>query len=298
MINIMSVDAERVGHFGAYIHDPLLIMLQLALALSILYTTLGLASIAAFVATVLVMLAYYPVSKLFSKYYKSLMQSRDQRMKVTAEILKNMRILKLQAWDMNFLSKIYDLRNVENEWLKKAVSSLALTVSVFWISPTFVSVITFSTCMLIGVPLESGKVLSAIATFKMLQSAIIELPNLISTITQTRVSLLRIASFLSLNELSVDAVVKLLASRIDNQVAVEISGGNFTWDHLAPHPTLKDINIKVEQGMRIAICGTVGSGKSTLLSCILGEVPKVSGVLSLGGSTAYVPQSAWIQVEV
>uniref|UniRef100_A0A803M645 ABC-type xenobiotic transporter n=1 Tax=Chenopodium quinoa TaxID=63459 RepID=A0A803M645_CHEQI len=215
MTNITSVDAERVGHFGAYIHDPLLIILQ---------TCIGL------------------INLLFSKYYKSLMQSRDQRMKVTTEILKNMRILKLQAWDMKFSSKIYDLRNVENE----------------------------CTCMLIGVPLESGKVLSATATFKMLQSAIIELPNLISTITQTRVSISRIASFLSLNELSLDAVVKLPAPRIDNQVAVEISGGNFTWDHLAPHPILKDINIKVEQGMRVAICGT-------------------------GGSIAYVPQSAWIQ---
>uniref|UniRef100_A0A803L033 ABC-type xenobiotic transporter n=1 Tax=Chenopodium quinoa TaxID=63459 RepID=A0A803L033_CHEQI len=296
LINVMSVDAERVAQFGAYVHDPWVIVLQLVLALSILYATLGLASIAAFVSTVLVMLAYYPVSKLFDKNYKNLMQSKDKRMQVTAEILRNMKILKLQAWDMKFLNKILGLRDVENEWLKKTATCLAVTACVFWIAPTFVSLVTFSTCLLIGVPLESGKVLSAIATFKILQSAIINLPHLISSVTQTRVSLSRIASFLSLDELSPDAVMKLpAASRINDQVVIEIREGNFTWDHLAPSPTLKDINIKVERGMRVAICGTVGSGKSTLLSCILGEVPKVSGVLSLGGSTAYVPQTAWIQ---
>ncbi|KAH9602492.1 hypothetical protein KSS87_020951 [Heliosperma pusillum] len=83
--------------------------------------------------------------------------------------------------------------------------------------------------------------------------------------------------------------------KADSEVAVEIVGGNFKWDPSAPILTLKDINLKVHHGTRVAVCGTVGSGKSTLLSCILGEVPKISGILRLSGSTAYVPQSPWIQ---
>ncbi|KAG6497311.1 hypothetical protein ZIOFF_045210 [Zingiber officinale] len=47
--------------------------------------------------------------------------------------------------------------------------------------------------------------------------------------------------------------------------------------------------------MKVAVCGTVGSGKSSLLSSLLGEVPKISGSVRLCGSTAYVPQSPWIQ---
>ncbi|KAJ0045235.1 hypothetical protein Pint_03943 [Pistacia integerrima] len=47
--------------------------------------------------------------------------------------------------------------------------------------------------------------------------------------------------------------------------------------------------------MRVAVCGTVGSGKSSLFSCILGEVPKISGNLKLCGTKAYVAQSPWIQ---
>ena len=58
---------------------------------------------------------------------------------------------------------------------------------------------------------------------------------------------------------------------------------------------MKDINLRVCRGMRVAVCGTVGSGKSSLLSCILGEVPKISGILKLCGTKAYVAQSPWIQ---
>ncbi|VAH66340.1 unnamed protein product [Triticum turgidum subsp. durum] len=52
---------------------------------------------------------------------------------------------------------------------------------------------------------------------------------------------------------------------------------------------------QARRGMRVAVCGTVGSGKSSLLSCILGEVPKLSGVVRTCGTIAYVSQSAWIQ---
>ena len=47
--------------------------------------------------------------------------------------------------------------------------------------------------------------------------------------------------------------------------------------------------------MRIAVCGTIGSSKSSLLSCMMGEVPKTSGVLKLCGTKACVAQSPWTQ---
>ena len=41
------------------------------------------------------------------------MESKDKRMKVTLEILRNTRILKLQGWEMKFLAKIMELRKTE-----------------------------------------------------------------------------------------------------------------------------------------------------------------------------------------
>ncbi|KAL7216213.1 hypothetical protein ACSBR1_028207 [Camellia fascicularis] len=293
VINLMTVDAERIGDFGWYIHDPWMVVLQIVLGLAILYKNLGFASIAALVAIVLVMLANLPLGSLQEKFQDKLMESKDKRMKATSEVLRNMRILKLQAWEMKFLSKIVELRKVEEGWLKKSLYTIAIITFVFWVAPTFVSLVTFGACLLLGIPLESGKVLSALAIFRLLQVPIYNLPDTITFIYQTKVSLDRIASFLRLDDLQPDAIEKL--DRGSSETAIEIVDGNFSWDIASSNPTLKDININVSHGMRVAVCGTVGSGKSSLLSCILGEVPKISGTLKLGGTKAYVAQSPWIQ---
>ncbi|TYG47316.1 hypothetical protein ES288_D11G328400v1 [Gossypium darwinii] len=289
----MIVDAERVGDFSWYMHDPWMVALQVALALLILYKALGLASIAAFIANVLVMLANIPLRKMLEKFQYRLMESKDTRMKATSEILRNMRILKLQGWEMKFLSKIFGLRRVEEGWLKCFVYTNAMIDSVFLFAPTFVSVATFGACMFLGVPLESGKILSALAIFRILQEPIYNLPGTISMIAQTKVSLDRIAAFLRLDDLQLDAIEKLPSG--SSETAIEIADGNFSWDMSSPTATLKDINLKVSHGTSVAVCGMVGSGKSSFLSCLLGELPKISGTLKLFGRTAYVAQSPWIQ---
>ncbi|KAJ7963673.1 ABC transporter C family member 3 [Quillaja saponaria] len=293
IINFMTVDAERIGDFSWYMHDVWMVLLQVVLALLILYKNLGLGSLAAFFATVIVMLANVPLGKLQEKFQDKLMESKDKRMKTTSEILRNMRILKLQGWEMKFLSKIIELRKTETGWLKKYVYTSAMTTFVFWGAPTFISVVTFGACMLMGIPLESGKILSALATFRILQEPIYNLPDTISMIAQTKVSLDRIASFLRLDDLQSDVIEKL--PRGSSDTAIEVVDGNFSWDISSSNQTLKNINFKVFHGMKVAVCGTVGSGKSSLLSCVLGEVPKISGTVKVCGIKAYVAQSPWIQ---
>ncbi|XP_051125418.1 LOW QUALITY PROTEIN: ABC transporter C family member 3-like [Andrographis paniculata] len=293
IINLMAVDAQRVSSFYWYLQDPLEITLDLALSLGILYKNFGLASLSVLAAAVVIMLTNFPLGKFQRKFQENLMKAKDERMKMTAEVLSNMRILKLQAWEMKFLSKILELRNVEAKWLGRYLYMTAASTVVFWGAPALLSVATFGSCVLMGIPLESGKILSAIATIRILQHPINSLPDLISMIVQTKVSVDRVAAFLSQDDLQPEIVEKLPYS--SSEAAVEIVGGNFQWDKSSPEPTLKDINLKVSHGMRIAICGTVGSGKSSLLSCILGEMPKLSGIVRICGTKAYVAQSPWIR---
>ncbi|XP_043690945.1 ABC transporter C family member 3-like [Telopea speciosissima] len=292
-INLMNVDVERTGLFSWYLHEIWRVPLQVVLALLILYKSLGLASLVALVATMILMLANLPLGKLQEKIQGKFMDSKDRRMKLTSEALRNMRILKLQGWEMKFLAKIIDLRNFESRWLKKLLYTSVITGYVYLSAPLFVSMITFGFCVLMRIPLESGQILSALATFEILQEPIYNVPGTISMVVQIKVSLDRIASFLSLDDLNTDIVQKLL--RDTTEVAIEIVKGNFSWDIHSPNLTLKDINFRVYHGMRVAVCGSVGSGKSSLLSCILGEVPKVSGAIKLNGTMAYVAQSPWIQ---
>ncbi|XP_076929223.1 ABC transporter C family member 3-like [Bidens hawaiensis] len=291
--NLIAIDAERIGDFGWYIHDPWLVILQVGISLIILYRNLGIASLSALVAIGIVMLINLPLGRLQEKFQDELMKSKDNRMAKCSEILRNMKILKLQAWEMKFLSKIFQLRNTETKWLKYLLSTSTTIISIFWVAPSFIAAITFATCMLLRAPLESGKIFSAIATFKILQQPIYNLPDTISMIAQTKVSLDRITSYLNLDELDSSQVDS--SPQGSSDVAVEIINGSFSWDVLSDSVSLQNINIKVFHGMKVAVCGTVGSGKSSLLSCILGEVSKVTGSVKVNGTKAYVAQSAWIQ---
>lgn len=56
--------------------------------------------------------------------------------------------------------------------------------------------------------------------------------------------------------------------------AVEVKNLNFKYKN-AKKKTLENINLTVNEGEIIAICGASGSGKSTLCNCICGLIPNI-----------------------
>ncbi|KAJ1685309.1 hypothetical protein LUZ63_016699 [Rhynchospora breviuscula] len=293
MINIMNLDVNRVSNFIWNMHDFWLVPIQISLALTVLYSSLDIASVVALAAAIVMMLVNIPLSRIQKTFQEKIMEAKDVRMKAMSEVLRNMRILKLQGWEMKFLQKICNLRKTEASWIKKIFYTNIGMMILFMGSSTFIAVLTFGTCTLIGIPLSSGKVLSALATIRVLQGPIYSLPYTISVLIQAKVSLDRISSFLCLEDLPNDVVHR--APGGCSEVAVEIRNGTFSWVSEGEVPTLEDLNLRVFHGMNVAVCGVVGSGKSSLLSCVLGEMPKVSGEVKVCGSTAYVSQSPWIQ---
>ncbi len=63
--------------------------------------------------------------------------------------------------------------------------------------------------------------------------------------------------------------------------ALEIKNLSFTYPG-RPVPSLQGINLTIEEGEFVLICGPTGCGKSTLLSCINGLIPHESGGLLEG----------------
>ncbi|KAI3862972.1 hypothetical protein MKX03_005355 [Papaver bracteatum] len=291
MINLMSVDIQRITEFIWYMNIIGMLPIQISLAGWILYLNMGLSSYAGLAATLMVMVCTIPLQRIQKRLQSKIMEAKDERMKATSEILRNMKTLKLQAWDMAYILKIENLRKIEYSWLWKSLHLSALWGFIFMISPTFISAVTFGSCILLGIPLTAGTVLSALATFRMLQDSMFTLPDSLSVIAQAKVSLDRIEAYLQEDEIQDDAVIFVPKT---SEVEIEIENGIFSWDVKSHSPTLNGIQLKVKRWMKVAICGTVGSGKSSLLSCILGEIPKISGEVKISGTKAYVPQSPWI----
>ncbi|KAF9601680.1 hypothetical protein IFM89_021732 [Coptis chinensis] len=301
IVNFINVDVERIKDFSSHVHGIWLLPVQVSLALLILYRSLGCApTIAALFATLLVMVSNSPLARIQEKLESKIMEAKDSRMKATSETLKSMRVLKLHSWETTFLKKILELRQTERSWLKRYLYLRAAVVVLFWISPTLVSVITFGVCVLVKTPLTSGTVLSALATFRILQEPIYNLPELISAIAQMKVSVDRINDFIREEN---EEYLTLDYAPNTSSVSIEIASGEFSWETgskgLAKgnKPTIKIAkDLKIMKGSKIAVCGMVGSGKSSFLCSILGEIPWISGMgVKVYGSKAYVPQSAWIQ---
>ncbi|KAL3615470.1 ATP-binding cassette sub- C member 9 [Castilleja foliolosa] len=292
IMNYMSVDVQRITDFIWYLNTIWMLPVQISLAVFVLHMNLGNGAFVGLAATMIVMAGNIPLTRAQKSYQTKIMEAKDDRMKSTSEVLRNMKTLKLQAWDGRYLEKLVNLRKTEHNWLWKSLRLSALSAFVFWGSPTFISVVTFGGCVVMGIPLTAGRVLSALATFRMLQDPIFNLPDLLNVIAQGKVSVDRISSYLKEDEIRSDAV-EFVADG-ETEFHVEIDGGKFGWDVGSENQTLDSIDLRVRKGMKVAICGTVGSGKSSLLSCVLGEMERLSGSVRVSGSKAYVPQSPWI----
>ncbi|XP_020229838.1 putative ABC transporter C family member 15 [Cajanus cajan] len=298
IINLINVDIERIGDFCWFIHGVWLLPVQVILALLILYINLGyIPSIAALVVTMLVMVCNTPLANKQGDLHSKIMESKDARIKVTSETMKNIRILKLHSWENTFFHKLLQLRESERKWLQKYLYTCSAIATLFWTSPTLVSVVTFGACILVKTELTAATVLSALATFRILQEPIYNLPELISQIIQTKVSLDRIQEFIK--EEDPNQFIKRHTPKI-SAVAIEIKPGEYAWelnDQTHEKPTIQITGkLVIKKGQKVAVCGSVGSGKSSLLCCMLGEISLVSGaVTKVYGTRSYVPQSPWIQ---
>ncbi|XP_048326439.2 ABC transporter C family member 10-like [Ziziphus jujuba] len=294
IMNYVSVDAYRIGELPFWFHQTWTTSLQLCIALVILYQAVGQATIAALVVIILTVIGNAPFAKQQQKFQTKLMVAQDDRLKASSEALLNMKVLKLYAWETHFKSMIEKLRNVEYKWLLSVQLSKAKNAILFWTSPVLVSTATFGACYFLKVPLHANNVFTFVATLSLVQQPISSIPDVLAVIIQSKVSFARIRNFLEAPELQT-ARVQLKCNLESANHNIIINSADFSWEENLAKPSLRNIDVQVGSGKKVAVCGEVGSGKSTLLAAILGEVPNIRGNIHVYGKIAYVSQTAWIQ---
>ncbi|XP_042494781.1 ABC transporter C family member 10-like isoform X2 [Macadamia integrifolia] len=294
IMNYVTVDAYGLGEFPYWFHQTWTTGLQLCLSLAILFHYVGLPTIAALVVITLTVLCSVPLAKLQNRFRVKLMLAQDERLKATSEALGNMKVLKLYAWETHFKNVTERLRTEEYRWLSAVQLQKAYSTFLFWSSPVFVSTATFGACYFLGVPFYASNVFTFLSTLRLVQDPIRTIPEVISVVIQAKVSLTRIVRFLEAPELQCGN------SRKNHNIeglkpSITIKSATLSWENNPSKATLRNINLEVKPGEKVAICGEVGSGKSTLFAAILGEVPSIGGNIEVYGKIAYVSQMAWIQ---
>ncbi|XP_004296300.1 PREDICTED: ABC transporter C family member 10-like [Fragaria vesca subsp. vesca] len=293
IMNYVTVDAYRIGEFPFWFHQTWTTSVQLCFSLVILFRAVGLATFAALVMILFSIILNAPLAKLQHRFQSKLMKAQDERLKASSEALVNMKVLKLYAWETHFRKAIEKLRKEEHKWLSAMLFRKAYSTFLFWTTPALVSAATFGACYLLNIPLHANNIFTFISTLRLVQEPIRTIPDVFAVAIQAKVGFARIVKFLEAPELQPSNVRKCNMKNVDK--SIEIKSANFSWEENSSKSILRNINLEVRPGEKVAICGEVGSGKSSLLAAILGEIPTVQGNIQVYGKIAYVSQTAWIQ---
>ncbi|OQV17373.1 Canalicular multispecific organic anion transporter 2 [Hypsibius exemplaris] len=294
IVNLMSVDAQRLSDLMMYVNLIWSAPLQIAISLYFLWDVLGVAVLAGLAVLMLTM----PLNWFLAKRNKTIqigqMQYKDERIRAITEVLNGIKVLKLYAWEESFEKQILDIREKELRQLQKGARLEAVSAFNWFVSPFLVSFFSFTAYVLSSTENEfnAEKAFVSLSLLNILRHPLTMLPHTITIAIQSRVSIKRLSSFLTKEELDPNNVMSL--PNEPGTPAIQMIDATLSWGREEP-VCLKNVNLKIKEGELCAVVGQVGAGKSSLVAAMLGLMEKQSGKVGVKGTVAYVPQQAWIQ---
>jgi ABC-type multidrug transport system fused ATPase/permease subunit len=311
VVNLVGVDANRVGNFCSISHMMVGAAFRLGVAFTFLTLVVGWQSVLAGTAT---QLAFLPVNVYFSKAYNKaqddLMKARDAKLAIVNEALTGIRQIKFAG--------------LEDKWEKKILASRQKELDILWITlkadialfflwltgPICLSAACIGTYAAIHGRLEPSAAFTTISILGQIEVTLSFLPELSTMAMDAWVSIKRIAEYLDTSE----KVVFTVPGK-----EVSFDQATVSWPSESPDPDgfkLHDVTVTFPTGELSVISGRTGSGKSLMLSAILGEAELISGMVTvpqapdvlerndeaankgnwiLANAVAYVPQIPWIE---
>ena len=301
LFNIISGDMNILENKVSYLLAVLMAPYTIILSSILLYIRFGTISIVAIFCLFLIFLLQFFLAKFNTSIVKNKSQASDKRINLTNEFLEGIRPIKMYAWESAFIKNIAESRISELFWIKKMNLIISLNKIVAKITPFFLSSLIF----LIYYFLNGKEMVTTSLIFSTFQ-----LFDFISiytvlyfglgalTILEYKTIFERIAAILSLEEefsLPASSFIAYSLEVPNKKIMVSIQNYTGFWSYESNStPTLKDVNIEILKGEKIAVLGKIGSGKSSFLYSLLNEMPKYNGNITLYGSIAFVEQIPFI----
>lgn len=324
VINLFASDGFRIPEMSFYVQFIINAPTTLIVIITYLYCMLG----AAALSGVVVIILLFPTMIILSKYTglnreKSLSVT-DHRVRLFAEVLGNIKLLKLYAWEQPFTFNIFDCRKKEEMLIFKANLLNSMNLALSFAAPAIASIVSLVCHISTGGKLSAAKAFSVVSVYTMFTVYIFLTGVVLRMWAIGKVSFTRMQEVLNLKDVPLQENEKrpIVKKKVNiSDEAVKISHATFSWaankekgyedpategtkpfleptqpysDNESNVNTLTDIDLIVKKGTLVGICGAVGSGKSSLISAILGQMHLHSGECISHGLFAYAAQQAWI----
>ncbi|XP_031347077.1 probable multidrug resistance-associated protein lethal(2)03659 isoform X2 [Photinus pyralis] len=288
IINLLSGDINAFERVGGLLHMLWIGPLQAILFLYLAWTKIGVSSTFGIGFMVMFIPVYVLLGSILKRYRLKVSTRRDERIRLTNELIQGINVIKMYAWEKPFAEIISTFRKLEVDSMMKSTylkglftfNEILIATSIF---------ITIISSVLLNDAFEATAVFITMNLFFSLGLTVTTFfPLSIAVLAEFRVSLKRISAFLQSQEIDFHTKSE------DSESAVAITSGFAKWDENGNRNTLTDINIHIKKNSLTALIGAVGCGKSSLFQVIQGELPLSIGLLCVNGSLSCAPQEAWI----
>ncbi|WVQ99735.1 hypothetical protein IAU59_006877 [Kwoniella sp. CBS 9459] len=306
VMNLLTIDTGTVASMAIHTWGFANGLITLIIATAMLYSMLGVSAFVGIACIPLTMPLSYINSKLIYQCDKEWARARDARTGALKELLLGIKVIKLNALEPYFISRIRRLRENEVSWqrwrytLGTIFNILADQLPLLAIILTF-----FFHTKVLGKTLEPSTAFTCMTIFNRVRDGLGTFPQIIQTFLSTKVSLDRISRFLSQPEIDKGRWETSSKQIICQNATIAWPSAETPTDAgtQTPRYKLRDVTFEVPEGKLTLLCGPLGSGKTLMLRALLGEAAVEKGQVlaprSLPDSTPSEPSASrrWTTAE-
>ncbi|KAG0223993.1 Multidrug resistance-associated protein 1 [Mortierella sp. GBA43] len=241
--NHMAVDAESWIPAINLLPLTLTIPFEIIISIVLLYQLLGWSFLAGLAVFAIIMPMQTRMAGFLHSHQRGKLKAADGRLRLMTEILSNIKIIKLSAWEDSFRDKVDRVRKAELGAQKGLSTVRSLLVLVFSSVNLLIILATFTVYSNWGGPdFTPGKmtpdvIFVAITLFQMMGRPLGLISLGMSHVIMLRNSNRRIQKFLMLEEMDISAVQRYdrreSSAGHPPNAAIEIVDGTFAWEKLS-----------------------------------------------------------------
>uniref|UniRef100_A0A674EU10 Cystic fibrosis transmembrane conductance regulator n=1 Tax=Salmo trutta TaxID=8032 RepID=A0A674EU10_SALTR len=279
IVNLLSNDVNKFDEVTIFLHFLWVGPLQAAAVLGLLWVEIGPSCLAGMAVLVILMPTQTMFGRLFSKFRSKTAALTDNRIRTMNEVVSGIRIIKMYAWEKPFSALVNDVRRKEISKIMSSSYLRGLNMASFFAASKIIVFITFTVYVLLGNTISASRVFVAVSLYSAVRLTVtLFFPSAIEKLSETRISVRRIKTFLLLDE-----IVKSKHGFLQEEKQepnVEIQDLICYWDTVNVQP--------------LSPVPPSNFPQSSLLSAILGELPHDKGVLKVKGQLTYASQQPWV----
>ncbi|KAM3469416.1 hypothetical protein MY5147_007062 [Beauveria neobassiana] len=306
-LTLMGADVERISTGFRTIHEIWASPIEIIIAVYLLQRQISVACVVPGLLVLAFVLLTFVVASLAKKYQRAWIEKVEERLRLTTNMLANMRAVKMLGLSPRMFSVLYKAREVEIETSTRYRWTLIGQIFFSNAPLMFAPVVTFIVFVAIANARHdnsflAGKAFTSLSLISLLTEPTFLLIQAIPSVYECLSSFDRMQEFyrqpihpgLLTKTGDAPSTEEKESNTSQDQPVVRFVDQDFAWTDTSP-AVLKNLNASIRKGCFTAIVGRTGSGKSTLLESILAETADLGGCTERRfTSAAYCSQVPWL----